>query len=142
MTEQESFWDYESFAVVTDGTKPAMKWTIEELKGRGKRIFVVDLSDRPEEGSTAAISDLPSGIDCAVIGLTSQNPVDAVEEIRKKGINKLWIHWRTDTIAVNRKCQESELQCITGRCPMMYLANDGLNMHSMQRALAKILRKY
>lgn len=142
MTDQVSFWDHESFAVVTDGTKPAMKWTIKELKGRGKRVFVIDLSDRPEEGSIAAISELPSGIDCAVIGLTSQDPVDAVEEISKKGINKFWIQWRTETAAVKRKCQESELQCITGRCPMMYLATDGLNMHSMHRALAKMLRKY
>ena len=36
MTEQESFWENESFVVVTDRSKPAMKWTIEELEKKRK----------------------------------------------------------------------------------------------------------
>lgn len=142
MTEQESFWDNESFVVVTDRTKPAMKWTIQELEKRGKRVYTVDLSDRAEKGSISRLSDLSSNIDCAIIGITRTDPADAIEEIKKMGIKKFWIHWRTDTDAARKKCQEPEIQCITGRCPMMYLAGQGLSMHSIHRTVAKILGKY
>jgi hypothetical protein len=43
MSEQESFWNQECFAVITDKTKPAMKLTIDELASRGKRVYVVDM---------------------------------------------------------------------------------------------------
>jgi len=49
MSEQESFWDAECFVVVTDKTKPAMKLTIDELTARGKKIYVVDMSDTPDK---------------------------------------------------------------------------------------------
>lgn len=141
MLQQESFWENESFAVVTDKTKPAMKLTIEELTRRGKRVYVVDLSDKPDKESVSSISDLPSNIDCAVIGLTRTNPADAIEELKKKGIKNFWIHWRTDTPEAKKKCGEPQMQCITGKCPMMYLSR-GLNIHTMHGSLAKLLGKY
>jgi len=142
MSEQESFWDNGSFLVVTDKTKPAMIWTAQELRRRGKKVYVLDLSDRPDEGSITAISGLPTEIDCAVIGVTRRDPADVIEEIMKMGIKKFWIHLRTDTADAKRVCQQAEVQCISGRCPMMYLAPGGLNIHSMHRAVAKIFNKY
>ncbi|HLB72089.1 MAG: hypothetical protein OIN88_13035 [Candidatus Methanoperedens sp.] len=59
MLEQESFWNAQSFAVITDSTKPAMKWTVDELTKKGKKVYVVDMSGR------CPICDKtpPSGID-------------------------------------------------------------------------------
>ena len=128
MSEQESFWNDKSFAVITDKTKPAMKLTIEELKSRGKKVLVVDLSEKPDEGTLLKISELPLDVDCAVIALTKINPGDIIEELKKKGINKCWIHWRTETPEVKQRCIESQMQFITGRCPMMYLSR-GFNIH-------------
>jgi predicted CoA-binding protein len=142
MNERETFWDNRSFVVVTDKTKPAMKLTIEELKKRGMTVYVVDLSDNSDEGSIEEISGLPSDIDSAVIGVTRRETADVIEELRVKGIKKFWIHWRTDTAEVKRICQQADVHCITGKCPMMYLAPGGLNMHSMHRAVAKIFDKY
>jgi len=141
MSEQESFWNDKCFAVITDKTKPAMKLTIDELELRGKRVYVVDLSEKPDEGTFQSISELPKDIDCAVIALTKMNPGDIIEELKKKGINKCWIHWRTETPEVKQKCIESQMQFITGRCPMMYLSQ-GFNIHAMHRGAAKIFGKY
>ena len=51
MLQQESFWENGSYAVVTDNTKPAMKLTIEELTRKGKRVYVVDLSEKSDKGA-------------------------------------------------------------------------------------------
>ena len=142
MTEHEAFWENESFLVVTDKTKPAMKWTIKELEKRGKRVYVLDLSDRPDGGSLTQFSDLSTNIDCAVIGLTRSDPANAIQELKRIGIKNIWIHWRTETQGARRECQEEDMHCITGRCPMMYLAGPGLSIHSMHRMVAKMLGKY
>ena len=59
--ERENFWNAKSFVVVTDHTKPAMKWAISELKNRGKTVYVIDLSENPESGTLKEISELPTG---------------------------------------------------------------------------------
>jgi predicted CoA-binding protein len=141
MSEQESFWNAGSFAVITDRTKPAMKWTIDELTKRGKKVYVVDISGKPDKGTMQNISELPSGVDCAVIGVTSKNPAEAMEGLENKGINKFWIHWRTETPDVEKRRNGSQILCITGRCPMMYLGH-GLNIHAMHRGIAKLMGKY
>ena len=141
MLEQESFWDSESFVIVTDGTKPAMKLTIEELAARGKRVHVIDESDKPERGMLRSISELPADVEAAVIGLTRTNPADAIDALGKKGIRKFWIHWRTETPEAVAKCNELRAQCTIGRCPMMYLGR-GLNVHALHRSVARLFGKY
>lgn len=139
--EQELFWNAETLAVVTDKTKPAMKWTIDELTSRGKKVYVVDVSGRPDKGTLQNFSELPQGVECAVIGVTKTNPADAMEELEKKGIKKFWVHWRSETPKVKKRCSGSQIQCIIGRCPMMYLGH-GLNIHTMHRGMAKLMGKY
>ncbi len=141
MSEQESFWGAKSFAVITDKTKPAMKFTIEELSSRGKKVYVVELSEKPDTGALRSISELPAGVDCAVIGLTKINPANAISELQRKGVKKYWIHWRTETPEAVAKCKELQLQCVIGRCPMMYLAQ-GISIHTMHRGVAKLFGKY
>ena len=141
MLEQESFWDAECFVVVTDKTKPAMKLTIDELTSRGKKVYVVDMSDKPDKETFKNISELPSGVDRAVIGITKANPGDMIEGLEEKGVKKFWIHWRTETPEAKQKCIESQVQCIMGRCPMMYLSQ-GLNMHTVHGGIMKLLGKY
>jgi len=62
-------------------------------------------------------------------------------DLEKKGIKKFWIHWRTGTPEVKNRCSGSQIQCITGKCPMMYLAR-GLNIHTMHRGVVKLIGKY
>ena len=76
MLEQESFWNAGCLAVITDKSKPAMKWTIDELTKRGKKVYVIDMSDKPDKGTLQNVSELPSGVDCAVIGVTKRDPAD------------------------------------------------------------------
>lgn len=53
-----------------------MKWTIDELTKRGKKVYVIDMSDKPDTGTLNNVSDLPAGVDCAVLGVTKKNPAD------------------------------------------------------------------
>lgn len=135
---QESFWDAESFAVITDGTKPAMRWTVNELKRLGKKIHIVDISS-PEK--LHALSQLPEEMDHAIIGVTTIEPADIMDELEKKGVKKFWIHWRTDTPEVKRRCSRLRMHCVIGRCPVMYLSS-GFNIHTLHKAMAKLMRRY
>ena len=140
-TEQELFWEANSFAVITDNTKPAMKWAIKELTKRGKKVYSVDVSKKPGEGTLQNVSDLPDGIEKAVIGVTTTQPADILDQLEKHGINNVWIHWMTETPEVKERCSKSQMQCIFGRCPMMYLGH-GLSIHTIHRRYAKLIGKY
>lgn len=140
-SECESFWEAKAYAIVTDHTKPAMKWTISELKNRGKNVYIVDLSENPESGSLKNVSELPPGLDRAVLGVTKIDAGDLISALKERGINKIWLHWRTETQKAIEVCKIEGLECMTEHCPMMYLGS-GLSIHGMHRLVAKITGKY
>ena len=140
-TEQELFWDADRFAVVTDNTKPAMKWAIKELTKLGKDVYAVDVSKDPAKGTLQNVSELPEGIERAIIGVTTIQPADVMDALKTQGINNVWIHWMTETPEVKERCVESQIHCISGRCPMMYLGH-GLSIHTLHRGFAKLIGKY
>jgi len=129
------FWNAEGFVVITDSTKPAMRWTINKLKKLGKQVYVVDISS-----GSQAISQLPEGVEHAIIGVTTVEPADIMDELEKKGVKKFWIHWRTETAKVKRRCERLR-HCVTGRCPVMYIST-GFNIHTMHRVMAKVMGRY
>lgn len=140
-SERENFWNAKTYAFVTDQTKPAMKWAISELKNRGKNVYVIDLSDEPESDSLRKVSELPAGLDRAVLGITKTDPGDLIPALKEKGITKIWLHWRTETDKAIETCKDKGLECMTEHCPMMYLGS-GLSIHGVHRAIAKMTGKY
>lgn len=141
MSARESFWDAKNYAFVTDQTKPAIKWAISELKSRGKNVYVIDLSDKPESGSLRKVSELPKGLDRAVLGVTITDPGNLIPALKEKGITRIWLHWRTETEKAVETCKAEDLECMTGHCPMMYLGS-GLSIHGMHRTIAKMMGMY
>jgi hypothetical protein len=140
-SDWENFWNANTFAVITDNTKPAMKWAASELKKRGRKVYVVDLSDKPETGSLKNVSELPGGLDRAIVGITKSEPGDLIPALKEKGAKKVWIHWKTETEKALNACEEENLEYLAGRCPMMYLGS-GLSIHGMHRTIAKMTGKY
>ncbi|HII80084.1 MAG TPA: CoA-binding protein [Methanosarcina sp.] len=136
-----NFWNANVFAVITDNTKPAMKWAASELKKRGKNVYLVDLSDKPAADSLKNISELPGGIDRAIIGITKSEPGNLIPTLKEKGTKKVWIHWKTETEKVLGACRDENLECLAGRCPMMYLGS-GLSIHGLHRTIAKMTGNY
>ena len=61
-----------------------MKWAASELKNRGKKVYLVDLSGEPDPNSLKNVISLPSGIANAVIGITKSDPGDLVPLLREK----------------------------------------------------------
>ncbi|MGB9927024.1 MAG: hypothetical protein ACPK85_01310 [Methanosarcina sp.] len=140
-SDWEKFWGGQAFVIITDHTKPAMKWTISELKNRNKKIYVIDLSDKPEPEAFKDISKIPPGIDRAVIGVTKTEPGDLIPSLKEKGVRKIWLHWKTDTEKARETCREMGVECLFGHCPMMYLGS-GLSIHGIHRGIAKMTGKY
>jgi predicted CoA-binding protein len=140
-SDWENFWNANTFAVITDNTKPAMKWAASELKKQGRKVYVVDLSDKPDSGSLKNVSELPSGIDRAIIGITKSEPGNLISTLKEKGAKKVWIHWKTETEKALTACEEENLEYLAGRCPMMYLGS-GLSIHGVHRTIAKMTGKY
>lgn len=140
-TDWENFWNANVFAVITDNTKPAMKWTASELKKRGKKVYLVDISDKPASESLKTVSELPEGIDRAIIGITKSEPGELIPILKEKGTKKVWIHWKTETEKALGACRNENLEYLAGRCPMMYLGS-GLSIHGLHRAVAKMTGNY
>lgn len=140
-TDRENFWNAKSFVVVTDHTKPAIKWTISELKKRGKTVYVIDLSENPESKILKDLSELPAGPDRAVLGVTKTEPGELIPALHEKGITKIWLHWKTETEKALDACKKEGLECTIEHCPMLYLGG-GLSMHGIHRRIAKITGKY
>ncbi|MDF1532057.1 MAG: hypothetical protein P1P72_07050 [ANME-2 cluster archaeon] len=140
-SDYESFWDADSFAVVTDRTKPAMKWTIHELTRRGKNVSTVDISDKPDAGTFRDVSELPDGVQGAVIGITGKQPAVIMDALAAKGISNIWVHFSIDTPEVRENCGQDGMHCVTGKCPMMYLGGS-ISIHGIHRNIAKLIGKY
>lgn len=140
-SDWENFWNANTFAVVTDNTKPAMKWAASELKKRGKKVYVVDLSEKPASDSLKNVSELPEGIERAIIGITKSEPGNFIPVLKEKGAKKVWIHWKTETEKALDACRDENLEYLAGRCPMMYLGS-GLSIHGLHRAVARMTGNY
>jgi hypothetical protein len=140
-SDWENFWNANTFAVITDNTKPAMKWAAYELKKQGKKVYLVDLSDKPDPGSLKNISELPGSLDRAIIGITKSEPGNLIPVLKEKGAKKVWIHWKTETEKSLTACEQENLEYLAGRCPMMYLGS-GLSIHGVHRTIAKMTGKY
>ena len=80
--DREDFWEKQSFVIITDNTKPAMKYTIEELTKRGKEVYVFDLSANPDKGDIKSLDDIPDNVENAVLGITTSDPADFVQALK------------------------------------------------------------
>ncbi len=139
--EYEEFWELDNFLIVTDGTKPALKWTANELRKRGKIFTVLDCSENPMDGSIQNISQAPDSISNVVIGITKKEPGEIIRKMTEKGVQNFWVHWKTDTSEVKDIKNDNTLNVITGRCPMMYLGSSA-SIHGFHRFVAKTIGKY
>lgn len=137
----ESFWEAGSYLIFTDRTKPAMKWTVEELEKRGKKVFTVDVSSKRGEELEATINNIPSGFEAAVVGVTTMEPAQIVSSALTHGIAKIWLHWRTETEDAIRRCEEAGVEFHFGRCPVMYLSR-GVNAHTLHGGFLKLFGRY
>ncbi|RNI14861.1 hypothetical protein EFE42_02810 [Methanohalophilus sp. RSK] len=133
--EREEFWEKQSFVIITDNTKPAMKYTIDELTKRGKEVYIFDLSTNPDKGDIKSVDDIPDNVENTVLGITTSDPADFVQALKNRGFSNFWIHWRTETPGIE-KMRDPDIQIIKGKCPMMYLGKD-FSIHGLHRSIAK-----
>ncbi|MCS3924869.1 CoA-binding protein [Methanosalsum natronophilum] len=138
---EEKFLEKDTFLIITDQTKPAIKTTVKTLKEAGKKVYVADVSGKPIDADFKKIAEIPVGFENVIIGIKYTDPGFLIKPLEEKGAKKIWIHWRTTTKKVKEVCQESNVQCIMGKCPMMYLGKD-YSIHGLHRSIAKLLGKY
>ncbi|MDF1533219.1 MAG: hypothetical protein P1P69_01785 [Methanosarcinaceae archaeon] len=118
-----------------------MKWAANEIRKRGKNVYLVNLSNKSDPDALNDISEIPGDIHAEIIGITKTEPADVVRSLKDKGVNKMWIHCNTETPKVKEMLDDPEVEYITGKCPMMYLGS-GLSIHGVHREVAKLIGKY
>lgn len=141
MNDAESFWEGKSYLIVTDGSKLAIKLTIEELKKKGMPVQVLDIKGMDTDETNAALKALSLPVEKVVIGITAMEPADIIKYLIDRNCKDIWVHWRTDTEKVRAIASGTPGIILIGRCPMLYLGN-GLSIHGMHRLIARSFGKY
>jgi len=141
MNAAESFWEGNSYLIVTDRSKPAIKLTIDELKKRGLSVQALDIKDLGASQVRAALEALSLPVEKVVIGITAMEPADIIQYLLGRGCEDIWVHWRTDTEKVREMASGTAGNIMTGKCPMLYLGS-GLSIHGMHRLIARSFGKY
>ena len=143
-SEYESFWDFESYAVVGHSAKrPFPRLTYGGLKDKGKTVYPVDPGADRIEGDEAYrdLGSLPGKVDAVLLEVPKEETNDWVQKVVELGVKDLWIHMATDTPQAIALAKDNGIRIRTGTCAVMYLKH-GFTYHSIHRYLNKLLKKY
>lgn len=142
-SKYEQFWNHNSYALCGHHQKrnfPVL--TLAGLRNSGKTVYPVDASIAIVEGNKtfASLSDLPKTVEAAIIEVSKEDIVSAVQQVIAAGIKNLWIHRGTDTPEAIAAARKAGLNLCHGTCAVMYVNNTGL--HKFHGWLNKLFKKY
>ncbi len=96
------------------------------LKERGYEVFAVNPNADTVEGDPCyrSLAAIPGGVDAVVIATKPSVAPSVVEECRRLGITRVWMHRSFGAGSVSKEahqmCRQSDIACIAGGCPLMY----------------------
>ena len=142
-SKYQQFWNHDSYALIGHHQKrdfPVL--TLAGLQNSGKTVYPVDASIAIVEGNKtfASLSDLPETVEAAIIEVSKEDIVIAVQRVIEAGIKNLWIHRGTDTPAAIAAARKAGLNLCYGTCAVMYVNNTG--GHKIHGWLNKLFKKY
>jgi len=142
-SKYEQFWNHNSYALIGYHQKrnfPVL--TLAGLQNSGKTVYPVDTSIATVDGSKtfASLNDLPETVEAAIIEVSKEDTVLAVQKVIAAGIKNLWIHRGTDTPEAIAAARKAGLNLCYGTCAVMYVNNTGL--HKFHGWLNKLFKKY
>ena len=143
-SENETFWDRESFAVVGHSSERAFPiLTYRGLVKLGKQVYPVDPSAGEIEGAKAYpdFAALPGPVDAAVLETPKQETREWIEKAAAAGIRNVWIHQQTDSPDALALARKHGMNVRHGGCAVMYVT-PGFTLHSIHKWIWKWIGRY
>jgi len=143
-SDYETFWQFESYAVVGHSAKrPFPRLTYGGLKRNKKKVYPIDPSASTVENDPtfASFEALPGAVDAVVLEVPKEETRDWVQKAADAGIKNVWLHMNTDTPEALATANEKGIHLRKGTCAVMYL-NRGFSPHAVHGFIMKLLKKY
>lgn len=143
-SDYETFWQFESYAVVGHSAKrPFPRLTYGGLKKNKKRVYPIDESASTIETDPAYASfdALPGSVDAVVVEVPKEETPGWVQKAADAGIKHVWLHMNTDTPEAVALAREKGIHLRKGTCAVMYLER-GFTPHGIHGFIMKLLKKY
>jgi hypothetical protein len=113
------------------------------LKARGFKVYPVHPLRESFDGDPCVrkLTELPDGVDAAVVAVSPLHAEDVVRDARVAGIKKLWFQQGADFRDVALMAEAYGIKTVTGKCILMY-AGDVTGIHAVHRFFAKVFKTY
>ena len=141
----DRFFAQSSFVVLgasRSGTKFG-NMVVKELSDKGLTVYQVnpeadEIAGRPCYRSLSALPQTPGS---AIVSVSSERALAAVQEAYDAGIRNIWLQQGISSPEALRFCEEKGVNVVSGRCVMMF-AEPVDSIHKFHRGLAKLFGRY
>jgi predicted CoA-binding protein len=109
-----------------------------ELKAHGYELHPVNPHADTVDGDVCvgAVSELPDGIDGAIVMVPASASAEIVQACIDRGIPRVWLHKGAGPSSVSDEavalCREHGVEVVDGACPMMFM-EDATWFHRVHR---------
>jgi predicted CoA-binding protein len=112
------------------------------LKARGYQVFPVHPKMKSYDGDRcyASLTELPDGVDAAVVAVSGDNAEQVVDDARKAKITKLWFQQGANARDAALRAEAYDIRVVTGKCILMYAA-PVTGIHAFHRFLVRLFGK-
>jgi hypothetical protein len=126
-----AFLDKKQIAVVgvsRDPQQPANA-IYRRLKSTGHQVYAVNPRTAQAEGDSCFpnLQSIPAPVEAVMIVTPPQESLKIVRDCQALGIRQVWFHRSFGDGSVSeeaiRECEQNNIDCLVGGCPMMYCGN-------------------
>lgn len=140
LSDIESFLQPKKFAFIglSRDPKKFSRTVFKELQAKGYDMYPVNPGMDDVEGVKCYkdVSELPAGIDRAILMTPKSNTAGAVENAIHHGISHIWIQQGAETKEAVEIAKENGTKLVHGACIMMHASPTGV--HKFHRFLSKL----
>jgi predicted CoA-binding protein len=113
-----------------------------ELKQKNYQVFPVNPHINNHEGDTCYpdLLSVSEKIDAVVINVPPAQTEKVVKEVKKAGINKVWLQQGSQSDEAVKYCEENGIDCVSNECILMF-AQPTAFVHRVHKWIWGALRK-
>lgn len=105
-----------------------------EMKQKGYQVYPINPNMNVFDGETCYpdLHSLPEKIDAVIVNVPPAQTEKVVREVKKAGINKVWLQQGSQSDAAVKFCEENGIDCVSNECILMF-AQPSSFMHRAHR---------
>ncbi|MGB5289419.1 MAG: CoA-binding protein [Ignavibacteriaceae bacterium] len=105
-----------------------------EMKQKGYQVYPINPNMNVFDGETCYpdLHSLPEKIDAVIVNVPPAQTEKVVREVKKAGINKVWLQQGSQSDAAVKFCEENGIDCVSNECVLMF-AQPSAFMHRAHR---------